>query len=193
MAIVSPEYRDIEEARKIALERLSWEQKVLSECHDIQARKRLLKIPDSYIVGQWMGDIRSLPNFKTLASMLVEFILYIFLAFVSIKYIIYCIDLVNVSFSLIWNPDSVPSDSRYLVLLFPIVTVVLFLLSIILVRVTYVISKTFGTVISWEEVARYEYIKIINKYAPIKVRERLNKVISSPVRNVARMRYAMVD
>ena len=91
LAIVSPEYREIEEARKIALERLSWEQKVLSECHDIQARKRLLKIPDSYIVGQWMGDIRSLPSFKTLPSMLVEFILYIFLAFMSIKYIIYFI------------------------------------------------------------------------------------------------------
>lgn len=193
LAIVSPEYRDIEEARKIALERLSWEQKVLSECHDIQARKRLLKIPDSYIVGQWMGDIRSLPNFKTLASMLVEFILYIFLAFMSIKYIKYCIGLVNVSISPIRDPDSVPSDSRYLVLFFPIVTVVLFLLSIVLVRVTYVISKSFGAVISWEEVARYEYIKIINKYAPIKVRERLNKIISSRARNIARMRYSMVD
>lgn len=193
LAIVSPEYREIEEARKIALERLSWEQKVLSECHDIQARKRLLKIPDSYIVGQWMGDIRSLPSFKTLPSMLVEFILYIFLAFMSIKYIIYCVDLVNVSFSLIHDPDSVPSDSRYLVLFFPIATIVLSLLSIVLVRVTYVISKSFGIVISWEEVARYEYIKIINKYAPINVRERLNKVISSRARNIARMRYSMVD
>lgn len=193
LAIVSPEYREIEEARKIALERLSWEQKVLSECHDIQARKRLLEIPDSYIVGQWMGDIRSLPNFKTLASMLVEFILYIFLAFMSIKYITYCVDLVNVSFSLIHDPDSLPSDSRYLVLFFPIATVVLSMLSIVLVRVTYVISKSFGIVISWEEVARYEYIKIINKYAPIKVRERLNEVISSRARNIARMRYSMVD
>lgn len=193
LAIVSSEYREIEEARKIALERLSWEQKVLSECHDIHARKRLLKIPDSYIVGQWMGDVRSLPNFKTLASLLAEFILCIFLVFMSIKYIIYCIDLVDVSFSLIQNPDSVPSGSRYLVLLFPVVTVVLSLLSIVLVRVTYVISRSFGVVVSWEEVARYEYIKIINKHAPINVRERLNKVISSRARNIARMRYLMVD
>lgn len=193
LAIVSPEYREIEEARKIALERLSWERKVLSGCRNIQARKKLLKIPESYIVGQRMGDVRSLPNFKTFASLLIESILYIFLVFISIKYIIYCIDLVKVSFSLIRDPNSVPSDSRYLVLFFPIITIVLSLLSVVLVRVTYVIFKSFGIVVSWEEVTRYEYIKIINKYAPINVYERLNKVISSPVRNMVRMRYAMVD
>lgn len=193
LAIVSPEYREIEGCRKIALERLSWEHKVLSECRDIQARKRLLKIPESYIVGQWMGDIRSLPNFKTFASLLVDFILYIFLVFISIKYAIYSINLVNVSFSLIHDPGSVPSDSQYLVLFFPVITVVLSLLSVILVRITYIIFKSFGVVISWEEIARYEYIKILNKYAPKNVREQLDKVISSRARNVARMRYSAVD
>ena len=193
LAIVSPEYREIEGCRKIALERLSWEHKVLSECRDIQARKRLLKIPESYIVGQWMGDIRSLPNFKTFTSLLVDFILYIFLVFISIKYAIYSINLVNVSFSLIHDPGSVPSDSQYLVLFFPFITVVLSLLSVILVRITYIIFKSFGVVISWEEIARYEYIKILNKYAPKNVREQLDKVISSRARNVARMRYSAVD
>lgn len=193
LAIASPEYREIEGCRKIALERLSWEHKVLSECRDIQARKRLLKIPESYIVGQWMGDIRSLPNFKTFASLLVEFILYIFLVFISIKYVIYYINLVNVSFLLIHDPGSVPPGSQYLVLFFPVVTVVLSLSSVVLVRVTYIIFKSFGIVISWEEIARYEYIKILNKYAPKNVREQLNKAISSRARNIARMRYAMVD
>lgn len=193
LAIVSPEYRELEGCRKIALERLSWEHRVLSECRDIQARKKLLKIPESYIVGQWMGDIRSLPNFKTFASLLVEFILYIFLVFMSVKYVIYCINLVNVSFSLIHDPESVPSDSRYLVLFFPVITVVLSLLSIVLVRITYIIFKSFGIVVSWEEIARYEYIKILNKYAPNNVRERLNKVISSRTRNIVRMRYSAVD
>lgn len=193
LAIASPEYREIEKCRKIALERLSWEHKVLSECRDIQARKRLLKIPESYITGQWMGDIRSLPNFKNFASLLAEFILCIFLVFVSIKYIIYYIDLVKVSFSLIQDPGSVPSDSQYLVLFFPVVTLVLSLLSVVLVRVTYVISRSFGNVISWEEITRYEYLKISNKYAPKNVREYLNKLISSRARNVARMRYSMVD
>lgn len=193
LAIVSPEYREIEGCRKIALERLSWERRVLSECRDIQARKKLLKIPESYIVGQWMGDIRSLPNFKTFASLLVEFMLYIFLIFISIKYAIYCINLVNVSFSLIHDPGSVPSDSQCLFLFFPVITVILSLLSIVLVRVTYIIFKSFGIVINWEEITRYEYIKILNKYAPKNVREQLNRVISSPVRNIVRMRYAMVD
>ena len=193
LAIVSPEYREIEGCRKIALERLSWEHKVLSECRDIQVRKRLLKIPESYIVGQWMGDIRSLPNFKTFASALAEFILCIFLIFVSLKYVIYYIDLVNVSFSLIQDPGRLPSDSQYLVLFFPAVTLVLSLLSVVLVRATYVISKSFGIVISWEEIARYEYIKISNKYAPKNVHEKLDKLISSRARNVARMRYSMVD
>ena len=68
LVIVSPEYREIEECRKIALERLAWEHKVLSECRDIQARKRLLKIPESYIVGQWMGDIKIFPSFNTILS-----------------------------------------------------------------------------------------------------------------------------
>lgn len=115
------------------------------------------------------------------------------MVFVSIKYIICYIDLVNVSFSLIQDPGSVPSDSQYLVLFFPVVTLVLSLLSVVLVRVTYVISRSFGNVISWEEITRYEYLKISNKYAPKNVREQLNRLISSRARYVARMRYSMVD
>lgn len=193
LAIVSPEYREIEESRKIALERLSWEHKVLSDCRNIQARKKLLKIPESYIVGQWMGDLRLLPNFNTFASLMWQVILYIFMALISIKSVVYCKDLVNVSLSIIWDSGSIPYNSRYLIALFPIATVVLSLMSIILIRITYVVAKLLGIVVSGGEVARYEYIKILKKHAPKNVYENLNQIISSPGRNIVRMRYAMVD
>lgn len=193
LAIVSPEYREIEESRKIALERLSWEYKVLSDCRNIQARKKLLKIPESYIVGQWMGDLRSLPNFNNFASLMWQVILYIFMAFISIKSVVYCKDLVDVSLSIIRDSGNIPYNSRYLIALFPIATVILSLISIILIRITYVVTKILGIVVSVGEVARYEYIKMLKKHAPKNIYENLNQIISSPGRNIVRMRYAMVD
>lgn len=193
LAIVSPEYREIEGCRKIALERLAWEHKVLSECRDIQARKRLLKIPESYIVGQWMGDIKIFPSFNTILSVFLQVILYIFMIAMSIRYGIECIKLAILSFQVIVNPEILDGERQYMVVLIPALTLFLTFMSIFSVRTLYVVIKPLGNAISSGEIARYEYIKILQKYAPKNICENLDALINSPAKAVVRLGYAMFD
>lgn len=193
LAMVSSEYRDIEGCRKIALEQLAWEQKVLSECHDIYAQKRLLDIPEPYIVGKWMGDIKVLPSFNTFLSALIQVILYVFMIAMLIRYGLDCIKLTILSFQVIANPELLDGEKQYMVVLAPVLTLFLAFMSIFSVRILYVVIKPLGSVVSSGEIARHEYIKILQKYAPKNICENLDALINSPAKNVARLRYAMFD
>ena len=193
LAIVSSEYRDIEGCRKIALERLAWEQKVLSECHNVYAQKRLLDISEPYIVGKWMGDIKLLPGFNTILSASIQVILYIYMIAMSISYGLECIKLTILSFQVIVNPEVLDGEKQYMVALTPVLTIFLAFMSIFSVRILYVVIKSLGSVISNGEIARYEYVKILHKYAPKNIRENLDTLINSPAKNAVRLRYAMFD
>ena len=57
------EYQEIESSRRVALERATWERKVLASCPNIRGQKRLLNIPASQVV-HGNKEISSLPNFR---------------------------------------------------------------------------------------------------------------------------------
>ena len=52
----SDEYQEIEASRKVALERAVWERKVISECPNVQAQKRLMQLPESKIYEIYNPD-----------------------------------------------------------------------------------------------------------------------------------------
>ena len=153
----------------------------------------MLKIPESYIVGQWMGDIKIFPSFNTILSVFLQVILYIFMIAMSIRYGIECIKLAILSFQVIVKPEILDGERQYMVVLTPALTLFLTFMSIFSVRTLYVVIKPLGNAISSGEIARYEYIKILQKYAPKNICENLDALINSPAKAVVRLGYAMFD
>lgn len=140
-----------------------------------------------------MGDIKIFPSFNTILSVFLQVILYIFMIAMSIRYGIECIKLAILSFQVIVKPEILDGERQYMVVLTPALTLFLTFMSIFSVRTLYVVIKPLGNAISSGEIARYEYIKILQKYAPKNICENLDALINSPAKAVVRLGYAMFD
>ena len=68
----SKEYQEIEESRKVALKRATWERKVLSVCPDIRAQKRILNIPHAMSTAKKIEFLALWPWFKSMPVKIVE-------------------------------------------------------------------------------------------------------------------------
>ncbi len=183
------EYQEIRASRKAALERAVWERRVLSSCSDIVAQRRLLELPEGYIFTENVNSIQIVPSFESKVSIIFHFISYIISIIFSVVFIIFL-----AKYFVIFSGNALSSEIDYLqAFLFMIIGILLFFVSMMAVRLLYVVLDGFVDVLRGVKIAEHEYIKIVRIYAREEVFAEVIDVASKAYKNASRVRYSFLD
>ena len=183
------EYQEIRASRKAALERAVWERRVLSSCSDIVAQRRLLELSEGYIFTEKVNSIQVVPSFESKISIIFHFISYIIAIIFSVVFIFFL-----AKYFVIFSGHALNAEIDYLqVFLFIVFGFLLFFMSMMAIRLLYIVLDGFIDVLRGAKIAEHEYIKIVQIYAKKEVFAEVIKVASKAYKNASRVRYSFFD
>lgn len=183
------EYQEIRASRKAALERAVWERRVLSSCSDIVAQRRLLELSEGYIFTENVNSIQVVPSFESKISIIFHFISYIISIIFSIVFIVFL-----AKYFVIFSGHALNAEIDYLQgFLFIVFGLLLLFVSMMAVRLLYVVLDGFIDALWGVKIAEHEYIKIVQIYATGEVFAEVIKMVSKAHKNASRVRYSFLD
>lgn len=179
LSVASEEYREIEASRKAALERAVWERKVLSVCSDTNAQKKILNLPERFIVGEYLSLPGYFPKFQSARGVVVELILQgiFFLQLLSSVFV----------------PVYRDVNSSYVSGSFNLLTIIKVILALFLIGLLVYITSSLRNYVCSENLAEYSYLKVLQGYLSKKELKNLLTMVNTYGRNAGRVRVSIWD
>lgn len=179
LSVASEEYREIEASRKAALERAVWERKVLSVCSDTNAQKKILNLPERFIVGEYLSLPGYFPKFQSARGVVVELILQgiFFLQLLSSVFV----------------PVYRDVNSSYVSGSFNLLTIIKVILALFLIGLLVYIPSSLRNYVCSENLAEYSYLKVLQGYLSKKELKNLLTMVNTYGRNAGRVRVSIWD
>lgn len=174
LSVASEEYREIEASRKAALERAVWERKVLSVCSDTNAQKKILNLPERFIVGEYLSLPGYFPKFQSARSVVVEFILQG----------IFFLQLLSSVFMPVYRDVNS---------IFNLSTIIEVIFALFLIGLLVYLPSSLRNYVCSENLAEYSYLKVLQGYLSKKELKNLLVMVNTYGRNAGRVRVSIWD